>query len=155
VNSCCLWHPDQMTQPLTADRVEEALGMMERFYREMNLEFVRERAGRALHGLDGFGGWWFIAQDGQPAGYFVLTVGYSLEFGGRFALLDEFYLEPEWRGKGLGSGVMDRILTEARALGAEALHLEAEGHVREFYRRSGFVARGREMMSRWLTPERI
>src|SRR5713226_7642469 len=137
-----------MTAALTADRIEEALGMMERFYAEMKLEFVRERARRALEELDGFGGWWFIEAEGRAVGYFVLTVGYSLEFGGRFALLDEFFVEREWRGKGLGAAVMGRILEEAAAMGVGALHLEAEGDVREFYKRSGFVVRGREMMTR-------
>src|SRR5882762_630284 len=132
-----------MIARLTADRLEEALGMMERFYAEMDLEFVRERARQALSELDGFGAWWFIEVEGKAVGYFVLTVGYSLEFGGRFALLDEFFVEREWRGKGWGAAAMVQILKEAAAMGVSAVHLEAEGHVHEFYRRSGFAARGR------------
>jgi GNAT superfamily N-acetyltransferase len=140
-----------MIARLTADRTEEALGMMGRFYAEMGLAFVRDRAARALVDLDGFGAWWFIEVGGKAIGYFVLTVGYSLEFGGKFALLDEFFVEEEWRGKGLGASVMERILKEAVAIGARAVHLEADGHVREFYRRSGFEVRGREMMTRWIS----
>jgi diamine N-acetyltransferase len=139
-----------LTARLTSDRVDEALGMMERFYAEMDLPFARERARQALAELAGFGGWWFIEVEGKGVGYFVLTLGYSLEFGGRFALLDEFYVEREWRGKGLGAAAMERILEEAGAMGAAAVHLEAEGHVREFYLRSGFAVRGREMMTRWI-----
>jgi GNAT superfamily N-acetyltransferase len=139
-----------MTSPLTPDRVDEALGMMERFYGEMHLDFARDRARCALEGLGGFGGWWFLEADGRAVGYFVLTIGYSLEFGGRFALLDEFFIEREWRGRGLGAAAMERIVEEARAMGAGALHLEADGHVVEFYARSGFTARGRDMMTRWL-----
>jgi len=139
-----------MTAALTVDRMEEALGMMERFYAEVGIEFQRDRARRALESLPGFGGWWFLEKDGHRAGYFVLTLGYSLEFGGRYALLDEFFVEKVWRGQGLGASAMPRILEEARAMGAGAIHLEADGHVCEFYRRSGFVARHREMMSRWM-----
>ena len=137
-----------MIAALTADRIDEALGMMERFYAEMGLEFVGERARGALEGLPEFGGWWFIEMEGRTVGYFVLTIGFSLEFGGRFALLDEFFVESEWRGKGLGAAAMEQILGEATAMRVGAVHLEADGHVREFYRRSGFAARGREMMTR-------
>src|SRR5438105_2897364 len=124
--------------------------MMERFYAEMDLRFIRKQARQALAELDGFGGWWFIEAERKAVGYFVLTIGYSLEFGGRFVLLDEFFVEREWRGRGLGAAAMERILEEAEAMGASAVHLEAEGHVREFYRRSGFAVRGREMMTRWI-----
>src|SRR4051794_32184903 len=94
---------------LTPDRIDEALAMMERFYGEIELEFDADRARRALKNLEGWGGWWFIEVDGANAGYFVLTLGFSLEFGGRFALLDEFYMEPSNRGKGIGAGVMPGI----------------------------------------------
>src|SRR5258708_2643600 len=137
-----------MTARLTADRVAEALGMMERFYAEMDLEFVRERARQALAELDGFGAWWFIELEGNAVGYFVLTVGYSLEFGGRFALLDEFFVEPQWRGKGLGAAGMGRVLEEGAAVGGGALHLEGGGEGGGCSKRSGFVVRGREVMTR-------
>src|SRR5882724_8532930 len=102
---------------LTADRADEALGMMKRFYAEMHLEFVPKRAQQALAALNGFGAWWFIEVGGVAVGYFVLTIGYSLEFGGKFALLDEFFVEPGWRGKGIGAAAMDQILKEAATLG--------------------------------------
>jgi len=41
-------------------------------------------------------------------------------------------------------------LKESAAMGAGAVHLEAEGHVCEFYRRNGFTPRGRDMMTRWI-----
>jgi GNAT superfamily N-acetyltransferase len=139
--------------PLTADRIDEALAMMERFYADVEIEFRRDRARRALEQLPSFGGWWFLEQSGRPVGYFVLTVGYSLEFGGRYALLDEFFVEKQSRGQRLGASAMQRILEQARAMGVAAIHLEADGHVREFYRRSGFSARHREMMTLWLDGE--
>jgi GNAT superfamily N-acetyltransferase len=139
-----------VTAPLTADRIVEALGMMERFYAEMRLDFVRERARAALEDLHSFGGWWFLTRDGATIGYFVLTLGYSLEFGGRFALLDEFFIEREWRGRGTGTAAMTEILNEARAMGAGAVHLEADADVQPFYAKSGFKPRDREMMTRWL-----
>jgi GNAT superfamily N-acetyltransferase len=142
-----------MTAPLTADRIPDALHMMERFYAEIGLEFVSARARHALEGLAQFGGWWFLESEGVAIGYFVLTIGYSLEFGGRYALLDEFFVEPAWRGKGIGTAALDRILEEAAAMGVAAVHLEADRHdgrVQAFYQRAGFAPRGREMMTRWV-----
>ena len=40
------------------------------------------------------GGIWIIQADGQDAGHLVLTICVSLEFHGRFALLDELYVDP-------------------------------------------------------------
>src|SRR5690242_18954886 len=36
-------------------------------------------------------------------GYMILTFGYSLEFGGRDALIDELYVIPAARGSGIGA----------------------------------------------------
>jgi GNAT superfamily N-acetyltransferase len=126
--------------------------MMERFYADVDLAFDRERARRAIVGLSDFGGWWFLEQDGVTIGYFVLTAGYSLEFGGRYVLLDEFFVEQAWRGKGIGSAALAQVLEEARAMGARAVHLEADRHsgAMRLYERAGFTARGREMMTRWV-----
>jgi GNAT superfamily N-acetyltransferase len=145
-----------VTTPLTPERTEEALDMMERFYNDVELPFDRERARKAIEGLARYGGWWFLEQDHETIGYFVLTIGYSLEFGGRFALLDEFFIEENWRGKGLGSAAMTEILGQAQRMGARAVHLEADSHsgVQRLYERAGFAPRGREMMTRWVdSPE--
>ena len=47
-----------------------------------------------------------IQWDGQPAGYMYLTQCYSAEVGGRCVLLDEVYLKPEFRGRGIGTRVL-------------------------------------------------
>ena len=47
-----------------------------------------------------------IQWDGQPAGYMYLTQCYSAEVGGRCVFIEEIYLEPAYRGRGLGAQVM-------------------------------------------------
>ena len=47
-----------------------------------------------------------IQWDGQPAGYMYLTQCYSAEVGGRCVFIEEIYLEPEYRRRGLGAQVM-------------------------------------------------
>src|SRR4051812_12765563 len=45
-----------------------------------------------------------VIEDGDLlVGYAVVGFGFSLEFGGRDALLDEFYVSPSRRGQGLGA----------------------------------------------------
>src|SRR5206468_11208603 len=44
-----------------------------------------------------------IAGDDTLAGYYVLGFGFSIEFGGRDALLDELYVRPEHRKGGMGT----------------------------------------------------
>jgi len=87
---------------------------------------------------------------GRPAGYAVWTLGYSLEFGGPDALLDELYVSPAERGRGLGAALVDAAARTAAAAGAGHLHLEAMhgDRVTGFYGRLGFVPRPSTLMTR-------
>ncbi len=89
---------------------------------------------------------WLVEEDGVFVGYLALCFGYSIEFGGRDAFVDEFFIVPFMRGKGIGSRVIQCIQTEARRLGVKALHLEvARSNTRaiETYSRRGFTSRDR------------
>ena len=82
-------------------------------------------------------------------GYLVVTWGYSLESGGREALIDEIYLRR--RGEGMGSRVMNALFEEMAARGVVKLFLETETHntrARGFYARNGFAADDSIWMSR-------
>jgi ribosomal protein S18 acetylase RimI-like enzyme len=72
------------------------------------------------------GGIWLICCNSQIVGYIALCTGYSLEFAGKDALIDEFYIRSEYRGKGLGKQVLNQIQILAKAQGIQALHLEVE-----------------------------
>ncbi|MDX1379779.1 MAG: GNAT family N-acetyltransferase [Xanthomonadales bacterium] len=81
---------------------------------------------------------------GAAVGYVALCFGYSIEFRGRDSFVDEFFLVESARGRGLGSRVLDRVKTEARALGIAALHLEVardNARARKLYEKWGFGAR--------------
>ena len=47
-----------------------------------------------------------LQRDGVPAGYLYVTQCYSAEVGGRCVFIEEIYLEPEYRRRGLGAQVM-------------------------------------------------
>src|SRR5262245_11342731 len=58
---------------------------------------------------------WLAVQDEAVAGYAVVTWGYSLESGGRDALLDELYVRA--RRKGVGGALMEALLADCTARG--------------------------------------
>jgi ribosomal protein S18 acetylase RimI-like enzyme len=95
-----------------------------------------------------------IARAGErPLGYAALCIGFSIEFRGRDAFVDELYVVPDARGSGLGRTLLRALEAEARAAGVRALHLEVEQHnaaARRLYEQEGFVALGRELLSKRL-----
>ena len=48
------------------------------------------------------------------------------------------------RGGGVGSAILEVLISEARGLGYHAVVLHAQSHARGFYERHGFVAEGDE-----------
>ena len=98
---------------------------------------------------------WLIGHDDAASdvdGYGVMTWGYSLESGGREALVDELYVRH--RGAGVGAAALNEMLASAAAAGARRVFLETERHntrVRSFYARLGFQTDDSVWMSRDLT----
>lgn len=87
----------------------------------------------------------------KPVGYLVLALGYSLEFGGRDAFIDEFFILEQHRGKGLGKMALRHAERAAKKQNVKALHLEVTRHnssVIELYRRDGFVDHDRYLMTK-------
>ena len=94
---------------------------------------------------------------GVVVGSLAVTFGWSLEYQGRDAFVDELYVAASHRGRGLGRMAMTLAEDACRAAGVRALHLEVERantHARALYERTGFVDRERLLMTRRLTPIR-
>lgn len=99
------------------------------------------------------GGAWIIRVDGVAAGYFVLTLAFSLEFGGIFGLLDELYIEPRSRGQSLGEASLRFVEEQCREFGAATLRLETgvdNADAVRFYERHGLVREPRYLMTKRL-----
>ncbi len=91
--------------------------------------------------------------DSAVVGYVVLTLGFSIEYGGRDGFMDELYVVPDARGRGVGTAAVRLVMDEARKLGFKALHLEVmPGNERalELYRRHGFTDTRRHLLNKWL-----
>ena len=138
--------------------VPALLGMMEQLYAEDGGRFDAGPAERAVRGLlrDGsLGAVWILEDDHGACGYVVLTLGYSLEFHGRDAFVDELFVAAAHRARGHGGRALALLEAECRRRGVHALHLEVtptnEAAV-ELYRRQGFELRERRLMTRPLPP---
>jgi GNAT superfamily N-acetyltransferase len=100
-----------------------------------------------------FGGVWLIEVDGALAGYIVVLLGYSLEFGGQFGLLDELFISESYRGTGIGGAALAFADEQSRARGWKALRLEVDQRnlrAQNLYRRSGFQMHDRFLMTKWI-----
>jgi GNAT superfamily N-acetyltransferase len=86
---------------------------------------------------------------GEIGGYGVLCFGYSVEFGGRDAFVDDLYVAPAWRARGHGRQLVDRLSEVALEEGCNALHLEVftGNPMSDWYKSLGFDPRG-NLMSR-------
>jgi GNAT superfamily N-acetyltransferase len=89
-------------------------------------------------------GFMLIAHCGdQPAGIAFAAAHLSAEHGGRIGWLEELYVVPVLRSRGVGSALLDDVIVRARGRGWRALELEVvAGHERvvPLYVRNGFTA---------------
>ncbi len=129
---------------------------MRDFYVFERLPFEESRQRRLVLQLIGnpaLGRLIVFEQANELLGYMVLGFGFSLEFHGRDCLLDEFYVVPEHRSKGIGRAAVEFAIATCREMGIHAVHLEADyvnvrGH--EFYKRLGFKDHERHLMTLWI-----
>lgn len=141
---------------------EAVLACMREFYAEESLVFDGAAQGAALDELlrkPELGAVFFLrggdasAGGGAPCGHLVLTWACSLEFGGRFVLLDELWLAPTARGRGEGKRAVEFAAAWAREHGAKALRLEVaheNERARAVYAKAGLEAHARDFMTRRL-----
>jgi GNAT superfamily N-acetyltransferase len=138
--------------PLNRGDLERVVEMMARLYggdSYFSAACARDATAKLL-GEPDIGGVWFIVVDGEIAGYMVLVLGYSLEFGGRYGLLDELFLEEAYRGRGIGKQAIAFAAQECRARGWSVMRLEvarANEPARALYTGAGFASDGRDLMT--------
>jgi diamine N-acetyltransferase len=148
----------------TESDVEQLLEFMRDYYAFDGHGFDPHKARAALLPLlrdPALGKAWLIFDSNQsegatPIGYVVLCFGYSLEFLGRDAFVDEFYLRQEYRGRGWGSETMVFVEEQARLLRVRALHLEVmPGNAAAFhlYSKLGFKQHESTFHSKWIAQD--
>lgn len=92
---------------------------------------------------------------GQVVGIACVPLTWTLEHGGSSAWLDELYVLPEFRGLGIGSALIERVVVLCCRLGCKALDLEVEldhSRAEHLYRRYGFEPLPRRRWVRHFQP---
>jgi GNAT superfamily N-acetyltransferase len=119
--------------------------LLDRFNREFGVPtpgpaVLGPRLARLLAGADVFA---HLA--GRPAiGVALLTLRPNVWHDGRVAILDELYVVPAQRNRGVGTSLLKEAEEEARGRGTELLEINVDGEdldARRFYERHGYVAR--------------
>src|SRR5258705_12493412 len=120
------------------------LGFMRELYAmDGTTPLDEEKARRALLGIvrdPVLGRVWVIQDGADPIGYVVLTLGYSLEYGGRDGFIDELFIAEAHRGRGVGRETMRLLGGVCRQLGVRALHPDgrrANAAAQRLYRKFG------------------
>jgi ribosomal protein S18 acetylase RimI-like enzyme len=111
---------------------------------------------RELLSRPAFGRTWILCKENKPVGYIVLTIGFSFEFHGHDAFIDELYVDAAYRRRGFGRQAVAFVEAKAREMGVTALHLEVDrgnDSALELYRRTGYKDHDRFLMTKWLHHE--
>lgn len=126
------------------------------YYAADSLDYDRARAERALRAVfadASLGRIWLIEAPnagGEVAGYLALAYGFSFEFGGREAFVDELFVRAELRGRGYGSAAVAHAIAECRRAGLAAIRLEVtarNARAAALYTRLGFTDQGRSLLA--------
>lgn len=134
--------------------IDLLVGFMREFYEYNHLSFDESAARQAMEKIlqdHSLGRVWLIYDGEQASGYVVLTLGYSLEYHGRDAFIDEIYIRASHRGKGIGAQIIKFVEDVCRELEVQALHLEVERantKAHEFYHKVGFEDHDRFLLTK-------
>ena len=80
-----------------------------------------------------------LEEDGQIAGYAMISFTYSCEVGGRVALLEELYFKEEFRGRGLGHQYFQWVFDTYGEMARLRLEVTAANpRAQALYQRLGF-----------------
>ena len=140
----------------TTDDLSGVLALLRDFYAEDGAAYDAEAevALLALLGDPRLGRVVLVVDEaGLAVGYLVVAFGYSLEFRGRDAFVDELYVAPSHRGRGLGRAALHEAERSCREAGIRALHLEVRPDnekARGLYSSLGYADREYYLMSKKL-----
>jgi GNAT superfamily N-acetyltransferase len=142
----------------TAGDLETLVWLMRDFYREDGDPFAETDSRAAFGALladPSLGGIWIAQDEPTAVGYVALTLGFSMEFGGRDAFIDDLYVVPSHRGQGIGHALIAACEGACKDLGIRALHLAVRpaNPAAFLYRRLGFREQHHHLMTKRLEPE--
>jgi GNAT superfamily N-acetyltransferase len=147
-------------QPAGPEHQTELLAMMKELQLDdpWSVPFDDAQASQATGQLlrdPALGRVWLIVAGGENVGYIVMAFDYSLEYRGRGAWVDEFFVRRAHRGLGIGAHALEFFASQAKELGVTVVHLEVNhgNPAIDLYRRLGFEDHHRYLMTKWIIPK--
>lgn len=141
----------------TPEDAPRLLSQIAAFHAEAGIERTDEQREAALMPLlegSPLGAAWLFGLAKAPTGYIIITFGWSIEMGGMEAYVDELYIRPSVRKRGIASEVLMAITSSLADVGVKALHLEVDREdaaTQRLYSRAHFKLRDRySLMTRVL-----
>ena len=131
--------------------------LMSEFYAESSHVLDRTWAEASFHRLladESRGAAWLASQDAEPAGYVVLTLRHSMEFGGLAGVIDDLYVRPACRRQRVGFALISTLFDACRSACVAAIHVEvAPENVEAQALYKSFGLRGYSVERQTLTAE--
>jgi GNAT superfamily N-acetyltransferase len=148
-----------ITRLATLADVETIASMLRGQFEEHGIQIDDAALHRAIRGpleSPGRGSFLLAGDDPSPLGFAYLAYTWTLEHGGKSAWLEELYVLPSARERGIGTALLGAVIAHARSEGCAAIDLEVEeSHERasRLYARGGFTSHRRARWFKKLTPK--
>jgi GNAT superfamily N-acetyltransferase len=129
---------------VTAD-IPTLVAMMSEFYSEGGYDLDRAHAEGAFASIlsdERLGYVWLIEKEAKVAGYVVLTLKFGMEYGGTMACVDDLFVVPQSRNRGLSTAALIEIREFCTEMGIRAMTVEVgygNAPAQAVYRRVGFT----------------
>lgn len=91
-----------------------------------------------------YGAAYLLGPRNAPVGYILVTFGWSVELGGMKSWIDEIYVRPNVRGRGIATEVLSAIARMLKSAGVSVIDIEidrAETDADRLFARAGFKRR--------------
>ena len=142
----------------TRDDIPTLIELMAEFYAESDFPLPAANARHAFEHLlsdPTLGGAWIATTDEGAVGYVVLTVAFGMEYGGLRGFIDDLFVRPSARGRGIANTLLEAMTADCVARGVRSLSVEVgpdNDAARRVYARAGLTDSGRLLLSGALAP---
>lgn len=111
----------------TSADIPALVGLMREFYAESGYPLDESTAADAFGRLvdaPSQGAAWLMEERGTPVGHVVLSVRFAMEFGGLLAYVDDLFVRPAYRDRGVARAGLEALVAECRRRGCRAIEVE-------------------------------
>ena len=132
--------------------LDKVLTLVAAFHEEMEINSSEDSRRAAIEPLlngSPYGAVYLVGPTRAPIGYTVVTFSWSVEFGGMDGYMDELYIRPPVRKRGIATEVLIALPKTLAEAGIKALHLEVDREDEDshrLYARTRFKERERYML---------